>query len=153
MIMRPPRSTRPDTPFPYPTLFRSLAFIGNTGHEYEYLGAAEAMKQIAPPPAATRFWLHIGANVAARDWHDIAGHLTPLPSVDSQRFLSISPALLPLARAIRSEEHTSELQSLMRLSYAVFCLKKKTQKQHTYNKLPKHKSKKQDRCNTTPNHT
>src|SRR3546814_8589038 len=58
------------------------------------------MKQIAPPHAATRFWLHIGANVAARDWHDIAGHLTPLHSVDSQRFLSISPALLPLARAI-----------------------------------------------------
>src|SRR3546814_2302409 len=58
------------------------------------------MKQIAPPPAATRFWLHIGANVAARDWHDIAGHLTTLPSVDSQRFLSISPELLPLARAI-----------------------------------------------------
>src|SRR3546814_17639306 len=108
MIMRPPRSTRPDTPFPYPTLFRSLAFIGNTGHEYEYLGAAEAMKQIAPPPAATRFWLHIGANVAARDWHDIAGHLTPLPSVDSQRFLSISPALLPLARALFVDQAGTE---------------------------------------------
>ncbi|HMN52737.1 MAG TPA: hypothetical protein PKC32_00945 [Sphingopyxis sp.] len=77
-----------------------LALICNTGHEYEYLGAAEAMKQIAPPPAATRFWLHIGANVAARDWHDLGDHLTPLPSVDSQRFLSISPALLPLARAV-----------------------------------------------------
>jgi hypothetical protein len=77
-----------------------LAFICNTGHEYEYLGAAEAMKKIAPPPATTRFWLHIGANVAARDWHDIPGNLTPLPSVDSQRFLSISPVLLPIARDI-----------------------------------------------------
>ncbi|WOF44141.1 hypothetical protein KNJ79_04160 [Sphingopyxis indica] len=77
-----------------------LAFICNTGHEYEYLGAAEAMKRIAPPPAATRFWLHIGANVAARDWHEIPGHVAPLPSVDPQRFLSLSPELLPLARAL-----------------------------------------------------
>ena len=77
----------------------NLAFICNTGHEYEYLGAAEAMKQIAPPPTATRFWLHLGANVAATDWHSIVD-LSPLPNVDSQRYLSITPALLPLARAI-----------------------------------------------------
>ncbi len=77
-----------------------LAFVCNTGHEYEYLGAAEAMKQIAPPPEATRFWLHLGANVAARDWHELPGKWTPLPSVDSQRILSITPQLLPLARAI-----------------------------------------------------
>lgn len=77
-----------------------LAFVCNTGHEYEYLGAAEAMKQIAPPPAQTRFWLHLGANVAARDWQEIPGRWAPLPSVDSQRFLSITPALLPLARKI-----------------------------------------------------
>jgi len=76
-----------------------LAFICNTGHEYEYLGAAEAMRQIAPPPAHTRFWLHLGANVAARDWHEIGG-LSPLPSVDSQRYLSVTPALLPLARSV-----------------------------------------------------
>jgi hypothetical protein len=75
-----------------------LAFICNTGHEYEYLGAAEAMKAIAPPPAKTAFWLHIGANVAARDWHEIGN--TPLPSVDSQRYLSVSPQLLPLARTV-----------------------------------------------------
>ncbi len=77
-----------------------LAFVCNTGHEYEYLGAAEAMKAIAPPPAATRFWLHLGANVAARDWHETPGKPTPLPSVDSQRFLSLSPDLLPLAREV-----------------------------------------------------
>lgn len=77
-----------------------LAFVCNTGHEYEYLGAAEAMKQIAPPVAATRFWLHLGANVAARDWHEIPGRPAPLPSVDSQRFLSISPQFLPLARTL-----------------------------------------------------
>lgn len=77
-----------------------LAFICNTGHEYEYLGAAEAMKEIAPPVASTDFWLHIGANVASLDWHELPGGLSPLPNVDSQRVLSISPDLLPLARTI-----------------------------------------------------
>ncbi|NEX91770.1 hypothetical protein G3573_03225 [Caulobacter sp. 17J65-9] len=77
-----------------------LAFVCNTGHEYEYLGAAEAMKEIAPPPSATRFWLHLGANVAARDWLDTPGRPAPLPGVDSQRVLSVSPALLPLARTL-----------------------------------------------------
>lgn len=76
-----------------------LAFICNTGHEYEYLGAAEAMKKIAPPVAQTSFWLHLGANVAARDWHETVPP-SPLPSVDPQRFLSITPELLPLARGI-----------------------------------------------------
>ena len=75
-----------------------LAFICNSGHEYEYLGAAEAMKAIAPPPVATRFWLHLGANVAAQDWHEGTGK--PLPSVDPQRFLALSPELLPLAREV-----------------------------------------------------
>lgn len=77
-----------------------LAFVCNTGHEYEYLGAAEAMKEIAPPPSQTRFWLHLGANVAARDWHETPGTPSPLPSVDPQRFLSLSPELLPLAREL-----------------------------------------------------
>ena len=75
-----------------------LAFICNTGHEYENLGAAESLKAIAPKPAETAFWLHLGANVAARDWHDAAGAPRPLPNVDAQRFLSVSAALLPLAR-------------------------------------------------------
>ncbi|MBO9711611.1 PA domain-containing protein [Sphingomonas sp.] len=75
-----------------------LAFVCNSGHEYEYLGASEALKAIAPDPADTRFWLHLGANVAARDWHEGTGK--PLPSIDPQRFLSVSPALLPLAREV-----------------------------------------------------
>jgi hypothetical protein len=79
-----------------------LAFVCNTGHEYEYLGAAEAMKEIAPPVEATDFWLHIGANVAARDWHELPGSMSPLPGVDSQRFLSLSPDLVPLARSLFS---------------------------------------------------
>lgn len=76
----------------------NLAFICNSGHEYEYLGAAEALKAIAPKPDETRFWLHLGANVAAQDWHEGTGK--PLPSIDPQRFLAISPALLPLAREV-----------------------------------------------------
>lgn len=78
----------------------NLAFVCNTGHEYEYLGAAEALKTFTPKPAAAHFWLHLGANVAARDWHESAGGWQPLPSVDTQRFLSISPSLLPLAREV-----------------------------------------------------
>ncbi|HVY80361.1 MAG TPA: hypothetical protein VG994_05210 [Steroidobacteraceae bacterium] len=79
---------------------RNLAFVCNTGHEYEYLGASEALKTFTPKPADTQFWLHLGANVAARDWHETLGEWRPLPSVDSQRFLAISPAMLPLAREV-----------------------------------------------------
>ena len=78
----------------------NLAFVCNTGHEYEYLGAAEALKAIAPKPADTAFWLHLGASAAAQDWHDVVGALKPLPNIDSQRFLSVSPTLLPLARRV-----------------------------------------------------
>lgn len=78
----------------------NLALICNTGHEYEYLGAAEAMHEIAPPVEATAFWLHIGTNVAARDWHELPGGWSPLPSVDPQRVLSLSPEMVPLAREI-----------------------------------------------------
>lgn len=73
-----------------------LAFICTSGHEYEYLGASEAMKAIAPPPEATRFWLHLRANVAAVDWHEGTGK--PLPNTDPERYLAASPALLPTLR-------------------------------------------------------
>ncbi|HWK50158.1 MAG TPA: hypothetical protein VNR40_09740, partial [Steroidobacter sp.] len=78
----------------------NLAFVCNTGHEYEYLGAAEALKTFEPKPADTHFWLHLGANVAARDWHEGLGQWQALPSVDTQRYLSLSPALVPLAREV-----------------------------------------------------
>ncbi|HEU4625173.1 MAG TPA: hypothetical protein VFS52_10445 [Steroidobacteraceae bacterium] len=79
---------------------RNLAFVCNSGHEYEYLGASEALKTFTPKPAETQFWLHLGANVAARDWHETVGQWRALPSVDTQRFLSISSSLLPLAREV-----------------------------------------------------
>lgn len=75
-----------------------LAFVCNSGHEYQYLGAEELLHKVAPPPADTAFWLHLGANLAARDWHDSVGGRTPLPGTDSQRYLVVSPELLDVAK-------------------------------------------------------
>src|SRR3546814_6042168 len=98
MIRRPPRSTRTDTLFPYTTLFRSAGLVRATLPQACLFSTA---------------W-QIGA-AASQDF------------VPGQRgrmqHLNRTEAHPPL----RSEEHTSELQSLMRISYAVFCLKKKTQ--------------------------
>src|SRR3546814_8346119 len=77
-----------------------LAFLCNSGYEYENLGAEEALKAAAPKPAETHFWLHLGANVAARDWHEGLFGLAPLAGVDSQRYLVVSPPLLPAARRL-----------------------------------------------------
>src|SRR3546814_2440597 len=97
MIRRPPRSTRTDTLFPYTTLFRSRA-ITATG-------------VLARPLKHGSEWgfqrLTGGKTVVVCD-------VGPPP-----------PARLSRTGHARSEEHTSELQSLMRISYAVFCLKKK----------------------------
>src|SRR3546814_2544669 len=94
MIRRPPRSTRTDTLLPYTTLFRSP----------EKLRGLPSAKFIAQ--AFTSGKLVKGFN------HLIAAILDQDPAVNGGR------------RVVRSEEHTSELQSLMRISYAVFCLKK-----------------------------
>lgn len=76
----------------------SLALICNSGHEYEHLGADFAL-QAAPAPSRTAFWFHLGANVAARDWHEIGGgRLLPLETADAQHFLMVSPAHLEIAR-------------------------------------------------------
>src|SRR3546814_18275336 len=102
MIRRPPRSTRTDTLFPYTTLFRSGR-------------PAERMAQILSPVDRHRRPGKIGAIGRAKieccrndigDRSDLSGGHG-------------------VAGGDRSEEHTSELQSLMRISYAVFCLKKK----------------------------
>src|SRR3546814_9705387 len=105
MIRRPPRSTRTDTLFPYTTLFRSL--LQRAGVHADAHGAVVVARR-----------LHHLAHPLARA--DVAG-------VDAQ---AGGPRLRRLDAAAvvevdRSEEHTSELQSLMRISYAVFCLKKK----------------------------
>src|SRR3546814_2430755 len=107
MIRRPPRSTRTDTLFPYTTLCRSIAPSTNS---------------TAPPPTAGiavraalpwRGCASVGSAGGGGDWSGIVRLL----GARARR------------RHGRSEEHTSELQSLMRISYAVFCLKKKINKQ------------------------
>src|SRR3546814_1298423 len=100
MIRRPPRSTRTDTLFPYTTLFRSVPL----GQRRSDLRAAEA------DPRRLRAHARDGCRHA------------PGPRRGVQLR---APAAAVQAAAARSEEHTSELQSLMRISYAVFCLKKK----------------------------
>src|SRR3546814_8171554 len=102
MRRRPPRSTRTDTLFPYTTLFRSLMRW--------YLDASLALHAVLPT-----------ADSRTRDWLD-AVHAQG-EEVFSSTLLELE--LIRTLRRERSEEHTSELQSLMRISYAVFCLKKK----------------------------
>src|SRR3546814_8218730 len=100
MIRRPPRSTRTDTLFPYTTLFRSAP-------------ATSAVTAAAPEAPAV---------FGAQDAPDARVQLE-----------ATAPAWIQVRGAnneqVRSEEHTSELQSLMRISYAVFCLQKKTRHQ------------------------
>src|SRR3546814_2586249 len=111
MIRRPPRSTRTDTLFPYTTLFRSTH--------------AEAFRS-ARPGFARGFDNRI-------DGHQLFSLQPGLEALALAAIAAILGASAGLDRKqlrllhCRSEEHTSELQSLMRISYAVFCLKKKTE--------------------------
>src|SRR3546814_7802102 len=116
MIRRPPSSTRTDTLFPYTTLFRSqVAALANADDR-----------------------------ILSRDDHGALAEAQP----QQQRAVLLEP---PGHRALvddlldrlailfaRSEEHTSELQSLMRISYAVFCLKKKKHQIASKNLSPTH---------------
>src|SRR3546814_997975 len=121
MIRRPPRSTRTDTLFPYTTLFRSTLRIGGmTIHEISastsplpfltgYPDAAMPMGRIGSAPGDAPFVL-----------------IRSLPSPERNGWRSVRCRGVRQVRGYsRSEEHTSELQSLMRISYAVFCLNKK----------------------------
>src|SRR3546814_7069142 len=100
MIRRPPRSTRTDTLFPYTTLFRSLVVADQvTAFVCRQGGFAGAGQ--AEEQGDVAFFADVGGAVHRQ-------------YVDGRQ-------------QERSEEHTSELQSLMRISYAVFCLKKKKQ--------------------------
>src|SRR3546814_2424187 len=106
MIRRPPRSTRTDTRFPYTTLFRSRSWMASGRDRLggELFLDACARRVFSPFRQSAQCRLPCGG----RDF-DFAK--TPAKDGPFDQF--------------RSEEHTSELQSLMRISYAVFCLKKK----------------------------
>src|SRR3546814_1843936 len=109
MTRRPPRSTRTDTLFPYTTLFRSPGVI-------QVDPASIAGKRLFIDPQSMRGnmgicigWYSKKRGACYGIWIDIP---SPIPG--------------------RSEEHTSELQSLMRISYAVFCLKQKKTKNNKH---------------------
>src|SRR3546814_2173655 len=114
MIRRPPRSTRTYTLFPYTTLFRSrlltLIRIVVLAAQSGAVGVAYATQMLTLP------WLALGITLAVSAVLCLGTALRlrgPWPVTELE---------------YRSEEHTSELQSLMRSSYAVFCLKKKKKK-------------------------
>src|SRR3546814_1038200 len=114
MIRRPPRSTRTDTLFPYTTLFRSWTL----GVEF-YRNFLE-IDCVAPHAFIAAFV----PGMLEAGWGRIVNIST---SVDTMlRFWPYGSDKAALDAQTRSEEHTSELQSLMRISYAVFCLKKQT---------------------------
>jgi hypothetical protein len=77
----------------------NVALVATSGHEYEYAGGEAFIHALAPKPAETALWAHLGANVAARDWHERGPMLSPLPSADPQRFLLVSPPLVDAAKA------------------------------------------------------
>src|SRR3546814_5441192 len=112
MIRRPPRSTRTDTLFPYTTLFRSLPFY------WMVTLALKSNSELAVYPPT--LWPH------DPQWGNFKRSTEVFPFWEFGRNTVIITALTIVGAVIsnRSEEHTSELQSLMRISYAVFCLKK-----------------------------
>src|SRR3546814_4332535 len=117
IIRLPPRSTRTDTLFPYTTLFRSPA--------HRRLGRRRTMRA-----AARRGRRQLPFLYPQSPGPDLCDLLAPRPASVAEQ-------------GRRSEEHTSELQSLMRISYAVFCLKKKKNKRtyHISTTLTHYKTK------------
>src|SRR3546814_947342 len=113
MIRRPPRSTRTYTLFPYTTLVRSRSFCQDA------------------PGASTTTASAIAASTAkatrGRGRRSIRVHRR---ASDGDPAASRGAGSSSGGNRKRSEEHTSELQSLLRISYAVFCLKKKTKTNH-----------------------
>src|SRR3546814_4360694 len=115
MIRRPPRSTRTDTLFPYTTLFRSRAFT-----HVRRLDAEVEQVELHDGDARIDDRVDGVGEGRARDRRRDPVHALVGEALDERELVLAGTALGP-----RSEEHTSELQSLMRISYAVFCLKKK----------------------------
>src|SRR3546814_9340362 len=117
MIRRPPRSTRTDTLFPYTTLFRSPR-----GHAPSLRDRDGPSGQISPrePESARSEPCRVQPRLNS-------------PMTFPQRLRHARAGMIVDPDWPRSEEHTSELQSLMRISYAVFCLQKKKTNKHKYN--------------------
>src|SRR3546814_6859492 len=130
MIRRPPRSTLTDTLFPYTTLFRSQELCSDLGRIKRILVRAPCR---IPGKSVGVSLFHADAEC------ELSGYDRTAQRGGELRLIGVryhgASAQLPFHCRFRSEEHTSELQSLMRISYAVFCLKKKNKHQqqtHTY---------------------
>src|SRR3546814_2302038 len=126
MIRRPPRSTRTDPLFPYTTLFRSV--VSDVDDRPRVL---EQQPRGAPQPCAQQILMRRHAEHAHEQSQEMERAQVRLArhrfKVDVLRRTRVDPQ----CGLDRSEEHTSELQSLMRISYAVFCLKKKKTPKYT----------------------
>src|SRR3546814_9520060 len=107
MIRRTPRSTRTDTLFPYTTLFRSKQMIETLERE------------IGPDGRIHTTYGQVGTSTGRISSNDPNLQNIPVKTAEGREIRAA------FQTGERSEEHTSELQSLMRISYAVFCLKKK----------------------------
>src|SRR3546814_1315282 len=110
MIRRPPISTRTDKLFPYTTLFRSQA---------------DLVHRLAEALAVLGLVDHVGLGADHLDAELRQGAVALQRQAGVQRRLPAHGRQQGIGTLARSEEHTSELQSLMRISYAVFCLTKK----------------------------
>src|SRR3546814_4552163 len=135
MIRRPPRSTRTDTLFPYTTLFRS-GCRSDAGDR----PARSDLERGRRPQATGQVLRGVGTDARAHPRgapSALVDHVLMRSAAASGPRLPETvpvfplPGVLLLPRAPRSEEHTSELQSLMRISDAVFCSNKKPPHDHT----------------------
>src|SRR3546814_3057571 len=127
MIRRPPGSTRTDTLFPFTTLFRSRVPLEHPveDHRGEGLGGRAGDGHVVDGAEVLVAAVEVGHLGPAVDEVLRVEQLAAATHVEDDgdaRLLGLAPH--------RSEEHTSELQSLIRISYAVFCLKKKQQITH-----------------------
>src|SRR3546814_3071596 len=122
MIRRPPRSTPTDTLFPYTTLFRSAVTEKIERISLERLAVGDEPADKLDEPEA-------------KIEQDDEPERTTIGRV------LLGPPRIAAATAARSEEHTSELQSLMRISYAVFCLKKKISMNNNATQIQNHRLK------------
>src|SRR3546814_9904478 len=130
MIRRPPRSTRTDTLFPYTTLFRSASIARPaTSRTRPRISTGSPPKAAEAPIIRTcksaRFVLIAAAVAAAVPAHASGDSGEVLNALVRARLAEAGGE--PVVALTRSEEHTSELQSLMRISHAVFCLQKQKQ--------------------------
>src|SRR3546814_5670151 len=137
MIRLPPRCTRTNTLFPYTTLFRSGIGGEALGHRGEFglvgrVGGHLGRGDVEQGARRLQFGRHVGEReLGVLEIGDTLPELLAVPRIGDRlveaalRAAKRAGADVETAAVERSEEHTSELQSLMRISYAVFCLKKK----------------------------